>query len=212
MTMLMARTGLIVLLLSAISAAHDLVPPPWRGQDGTTYQQWRFDDADNPALPEVIDNSYGDALAAITVGEFGSGWIEGGPPTWAQQGFWDLGSDGSIVLEIDNRPDPLAYKELWIQVTYLQGPFEQPSVHVPGAEFISEQTVLVAPDPPSTWYLYQSVWRIEPNPAHEEIVILSEPNWGSAVDQIVVDTLCIPEPSCMILLAAGVAAIRRRRS
>lgn len=212
MSRLMVWMVLGSILTPTMVWAHNLLPPPWHGQEGTTYQEWRFDnDNDTLVVPEEMNNPYGNATAQITVGEFGSGWMAGGPPGWEQEGFWDIGRDGSIVLDIDNSLEPLLYKEIWVQVTYLQGPSEQPGLTVIGADFISQQTILVAPDPPSSWYLHQSRWRIEPNPDHEQIVLIGNPLWGSVIDQIVVHTICIPEPASIMLLLLGVGAILRRR-
>jgi len=192
-------------LLSGIAAclvwpsgagAEDLFEPPWRGREGSTYQQWTFDDADNPALPEVMDNAYGDAAADITLGWMASGWLEGGAPAYVQQGLWDLGGQGgAIVLEVDNRPVQVPGKQIWVQVTYLQNPSEPPAVSIEQAQLVSQQTVLVAPDPPSTWQLHQSQWRIEPSSDHEQIVVTADPDWGSVIDQIVVDTYA---PDCTV--------------
>lgn len=182
---------IVLCMLGAATAfAHDLIEPDWRGQEGTTYQQWRFDDACNPAIPEVINNPYGQATATITVGEYGEGWLyDLGLGT--QTGYWDLGgTGGQIVLEIDNRPEPLPYKEIWVQVTYYVGIIVAPTVDVPEGRLISTQTILVEEDIFGGWFLDQSVWRIGPNPAQEQIIVTADPNWGSVIDQVVVDTNC----------------------
>ena len=62
---------LISVFSPVVSMAHDVYPPDWRGFDGTTYQEWRFDNATTPAVPEVINNDYGIASASITVGGMG---------------------------------------------------------------------------------------------------------------------------------------------
>ncbi len=187
---------LLCALLPLGAGAEDLIVPDWRGQEGSTYQQWRFDNDDNPAVPEEIYKPYGSAEAQITPGWMASGWMQGGIPWYLMQGLWDLGgSGGSIVLEVDNRLAGSGYKEIWIQVTYLQNPSEAPAVTVPGAEFVSQQNNLIAPDPPSNWYGHHSVWRIEPNVDHEQIVVTSDADWGSVIDQIVIDTY---SSTCMV--------------
>ena len=53
------------------------------------------------------------ATAAVTIGEFGSGWLHQLPGFGLATGYWDLGrTGGSIVIDIDNRPDALPVKEL----------------------------------------------------------------------------------------------------
>jgi hypothetical protein len=195
--------------------AHDLMAPTWRGQEGTTHQEWRFDTPANPAVPEVISNQYGSAVAAISVGGMGSGWLDQLPAMGTQTGYWDIsGQGGAIVIDIDNRPVPLAYKEIWIQVTYYKDLTQAPLVDVPGAARLGGQSLLVENAPPiGAWMLDQSIWRLEPNPPHEQIVILPHGD-GSVIDQIVVDTICAPEPASLAgLVLAGTAVFgpRRRR-
>ena len=182
----------ISMFLPFVAAAHDVFPPDWRGLDGTTYQEWQFGSNATPAVPDVINNIYGGASASVTVGEFGEGWLAN-PGLGTQTGIWDLGgTGGQIVLDIDNRPLPLDYKEIWVQVTYYQAISVAPTVAVLGAQFISSQTTLIEADGAlGGWYLDQSVWRIKPKPSHEQIILTSNPSWGSVIDQIVVDTASI---------------------
>lgn len=196
----------VLMLMPVVVAATSLFPPDWRGQKGSTYQEWHFNDDDNPAMPEIIDNDYGDATATITTGYMSVGWLDYGfePPT----GYWDLGGEGGqIVLGIDNRPELLPYKEIWVQVTYLEFVLTAPTVDVPGAIYIGGETRLVGDD----WYLDLSKWRIVPNPASEQIILASHPRWGALIDQVVVDTICIPEPATIALLGLGALSLLRRK-
>jgi hypothetical protein len=204
----------ISISIPGVAAAHDMIQPEWRDQEGTTYQEWRFDTGVNPAVPEVIHNQYGGASASITVGTMGEGWQYQLPGLGSQTGYWDLGDGGGqIVLGIDNRPLPLDYKEIWVQVTYYQDISQPPTVDVPGATCIGGQTGLLVEDTGngSGWFLDQSVWLIEPNPDYELVVLTSDVTWGSVIDQIVVDTICIPEPTTVGLLAlAGLMLLQKR--
>lgn len=203
----------ISMFFPVVAAAHDVFVPDWRGLDGTTYEQWWFGSDVNPAVPEFIDNDYGSAIALIIVGEYGSGWLDN-PGLGTQTGMWDIGgSDGQIVLDIDNQPLALDYKQIWLQVTYYQSIGGAPIVDVPGAQLVSSQTVLIEEDmmPGMGWYLDQSIWRIEPNPSYEQIILTGNPG-GSVIDQIVVDTYCIPEPASMaLLIVGGFIAFKKQR-
>jgi len=203
---------LLLMLFQVTANAHDLFIPEWRGFDGTTYQEWTFDTPSLIAEPETIINDYGTASAAITVGIMGSGYLAD-PVLGTQTGIWDIGGvDGQIILDIDNQPLALDYKEIWLQVTYYQAIGGVPTIDVPGAQFVSSQTTLIEEDmmPGMGWYLDQSIWRIEPNPSHEQIILTGNPN-GSVVDQIVVDTYCVPEPASMVLLMLGSFAVFGKR-
>jgi hypothetical protein len=206
----------IVLFLPALVSAHIIFEPPWVSSDGTTFQEWSFDDNSNPALPEFKSNPYGGASAAITVGELSAGWQESLLGLGTQTGFWSLGIDGSIVLEIDNRPEPLPYKEIWLQVTYYKSDISQaPTVSmIPGATFLGGETVLVEDAggiPGDGWYLDFSKWRMEPNPPHEKIVLTGSLDYDTVIDQIVVHTICIPEPVSLAFLAFGSLVFLRKR-
>jgi hypothetical protein len=182
--------GLLVSVLAMRAIAHDMIPPDWRGQDGSTYQMWNFGTDDNPVIADVIQNEYGQAEAQITIGTYGSGWWNQLPGLGIQTGYWDLGGNGGrIAIQIDNQPQLLLSKEVWVQVTYFKDLSGAPTVQVPGATYLAGTTVVVEQVPTGgVWYLAQSLWQIEPSPSQEEIVINSDPNWGSVIDQIVIDT------------------------
>jgi hypothetical protein len=59
------------------------------------------------------------------------------------------------------------------------------------------------------WYTYEYFITIEPNPDFESI-FLSLPA-SANIEQLHVDTICVPEPAAAILLLAGSAMILRRR-
>lgn len=211
--------GVVLALCFAVGGAalaHDLYPPEWRDSDGATFQHWTFSTDANPAAPEVVRNAYGDPTAVITVGDMGIGWVDVDIFGYgSMSGVWDLGSGGTIDLYVPNRPTPGPYKDIWVQITYLLDPFDAPEVNVIGAELIGEPESQIVEELPGfgQWICAVSKWRIYPNPDNE-IVQITAGNFGSVIDQIVVDTKCVPEPSCMVsLLAGGVGLVigRRRR-
>lgn len=210
---LMSFVLVVLVFSSAIAIAHDVSIPDWRNQNGTTYQHWTFDDGDDPAAPEFMNNTYGGASADITLGDFSEGWQYQLGGMGSQTGYWDLGSTGgSIVLGIFNRPEPLEYKEIWLQVTYYQGISAVPDISVTNAAYLGGNTILIEDTGMGEgWYLNFSKWRIEPNPSWEEIIITSDAAWGSVIDQIVVDTICIPEPMSLALLAIGALMTLRKK-
>ena len=118
MTFSTRLTLVLIFVCGALVFGHDLAAPAWRGEDGTSYQHWRFDTDANPSVPEVLNNPYGGATATITVGQFGEGWLPDIGFT-EQTGIWDIGGlDGSIVLGIAKQGAAVASVDVWLQVTF----------------------------------------------------------------------------------------------
>ncbi len=174
-------------------------PPEWRGQDGTTWALWEFSNDDpNPPFDQG-SNRYG-ATTLTVVPAPGHVWQDSYD---GQQGVWEL--SGTVTIEIDNRPEPLPEKWILVELIWQSnggglGVREQDS---------GIQGTLVLDEPINdTWR--RSVYEIilPLNPPHETILIT-----GIRVDRLSIDTICIPEPATLCLLAVGasLALLRRRR-
>lgn len=198
-----------IIVVTAASAV-----PIWRtdppGQPPTTYQEWNFDDADNPASPEVVANLYGMPTATL-LGEpdYTFGWYEnydGHTGVWHAE-FLDL------VLEIPNREIPDVYKEIWIRVIY-QGNIDIASVTpIPAGNNVTSLGLTITSIDDSFWKELVIGWHLEPNP-QREIICLGFSGTGSSIDSVVVETICsIPEPATMVMLGLGalVLVAQRRR-
>jgi hypothetical protein len=184
--------------------------PVWRtdpfGQPPTTYQEWTFDDSDNPALPEVVANSYGTPTAKL-LGEpdYAFGWYktyDGHTGVWHAE-FLDL------ILEIPNRRIPDVYKEIWIKVIY-EGNLDIATVTpIPAGEKVIYlgQTVT---SKDNFWRELTIGWRLEPNP-RSEIICLGFSGTGSSIDSVVAETICIPEPATLAMLGLGALVLVARR-
>ena len=162
----------------------------------------------------------------------GAGWWEK-QPTWEEQqtlpiydpaglagdGWWNL--SGTIDLTMQDSPITNPTKTIWIQFDWEpQAPGNVPIVELtdPAGQqttipLVSE--VLWQDDPGNTWRkVVHSVFHfdIHPNPSQESLRI----SGGINVDELVVDTWCVPEPATGVLLLFGVAACvafgRRRKT
>jgi len=194
---------LVVAFIVTPVLADDINLPPWtRGDERTTFQQWEFDLPNpTPPAPKISQNPYGDAaLAVVPTGP----WI---PDYYGRFGIWPL--SGEIRVDIPNAPDhPDWDKHVWIQLTWAPGqgggfgPF--PTVEVHG---ITGQEMDTIPIGPGDWV--HSTWLVELdyNPPLETVLIFGD----ILVDELVIDTICIPEPATMSLLALGGLAVLRRR-
>jgi hypothetical protein len=201
----------VVAALTAGSAAlgEDFSAPSWRGTSGSTYQQWDFStDVPIPPLPDAVANPYGTPL--LRVKPFGD-WID---VTGNRQGIWPL--SGEIDVYVPNWPEPRPEKEIWVQLTWQAtdvDPFlpNQPVVGVTSQPLFDsmEMTRTDIVDFIPGWN--HSVFRIYlyPNPSEEWFTIKGD----ILVDQLIIDTRCIPEPTTMLLLGIGgaIALARRKR-
>jgi len=218
----MLMLGLMAVSLGAgASYADDISIPPWRGLPGTTSQEWDFLTGDQtpdseftyaPDGTEVpYDNQYGGAEAKYFPGTGQHWW----PVLDGRDGVLPL--SGAIYLDIWNVPELNPRKEIQLQITWQeQVPKEVPIVTFehfePGSEpfegHVADQITIPLE---GEWKHTTFDLVITPNPSFETIRI------GGAidVDQIVVDTICIPEPGSLALLLCGFAAAplwwRRRR-
>ena len=181
----MAILSALCVLMPAIASA--FTPPDWRGQPESSYQDWRFDTAANPATPKTINNPYGSPTAAITVGELSTGWWDADSIFGTRQGYWDLGSGGTIQVVL---PKTL-YLEIWVEIVYCKDPSEKPAVTIAGATPASgnpEVEELETVWPMSTWYAERTKWIIPAGSSPGPVVITSDLAWGSIVDSLSIDT------------------------
>ena len=200
--------------------ADDLFPPTWREAPNTTFQAWEFSDDSNPAEPDDYENPYGTPVATI-LGKFtnprkDTWWIEE-DLNFDRQGIWHIGDQ--MTLDIPNDPTLRPLKKIRLQITYDGGltvPEPQPWIDVEASD--GAQTVdfeLVNRVVLDEYYVHDTYDIVlEPNPSHETIWIT--PYYCQIyIDEIVVDTICVPEPSSLLLLTLGAGALSlllRRRT
>ena len=113
-----------------------------------------------------------------------------------------------LYLPNTDNTGPETSKEIWLQITYSAGSIDRkpefqtlPSYE--SFEYIQETVV--------DELYYHDVFKITlvPNPTEEWIAIIPR-DCTLYIDEIVVDTICIPEPTTMCLLAFGGLLLRRK--
>lgn len=192
----MGKLSVVVSCLILICAGSVAMAMP-----ATTLQTWTFDDADNPALPECYDNQYGDPVAKLSTSGDPNyfGWLN---VVNGRQGVW-TGEPLKIELVIPNNPAPNAYKEVWLEMDFMQNlDWIQLIPSDPNGSYVTEISRLVSSPDTNGWKTLNIGWIIEPNPSEEKIC-MGLSGTGGFVDSITVETACVPEPATLALLSLG---------
>lgn len=199
--------------LAAPALADDLFPPDWRGDPNTTFQHWTFSYPQGdpsgypmgPWLPEYSNNPYGQP--AIQTYYHDEQWFD---VYQGRQGVVDPWAN-NVYISLPNVPEPNDWKYVYFQITYWplddngtptapMGLYTDPAA---ANQYMINQLTL-----PDGW-IYES-WQFEipGNPPFETLGFMTGNDLY--IDQIVVDTLCIPEPASMLLIAIAGLFLRRR--
>ena len=162
--------------------------------------------SDNPSVPDIVDNPYGDPDLTFTGGQH--------YPTYnGADGVWRVTAIGSIDIFVPNSPNtgPNTWKEIVLQITYAD-PYGDPGwdipiVTIPTAESVTKVDSYTL----ANGYLHDTYHIIiRPNPP-EEIIDLLSIQCAMYVDQIIVDTICLPEPATVSMLGLGLLALLKKR-
>lgn len=198
--------GVVLTMVCAPALADDFAPPSWRGDPLSTLYAWEFATNANPLDPDgsppMVAGDYGPLEATIN----GLTWIQGdGDGAWVC-----AGNGGSVILDLPNWVDLEEIKYIRVQVTFGS---VAPTVSVSAMDFGNETYIDHGRDERvivDSTHLYED-WYIMPNPNWEQIAIAVPV--GGSIDEIVVDTISMPEPATLSILALGAlaAVVRRKR-
>lgn len=208
-------TAIIVCAAGGAVLADDFQPPSWRGAPGSSWAKWEFNDAGAPVAFPPNSGFYSAPDAGYT--PFGTPTLEARPGggqswqgTWAgRPGVWQL--SGELILDIPNNPVGNEYKDIQLQLTWHpQAQGNMPVTEVSLNSSLDPSTPMMLVSTTSAggdWFHSVYSLRLYPNPSHEWMLITA----GIDVDEVVVDTICVPEPASLAVLGLGALAITRRR-
>jgi hypothetical protein len=210
-----------VALLAAVplALAEDLRPPEYRGLPGSTCQEWDFMTAGDPDFPGYYPEP--DGSSGITKNPYGTAeaWVMGFQ-TFYQDGFGPVPGGSwfnfsNMEFFVPNRPDMPAnsWKDVRVQVTYYDpfGAGIPPLIDVEGVEPVPGSGEFL-PLAEGFFFIFQD-WHLEPNPDQEWVYIENpflDPV-GYAVSEVVIDTICVPEPATLALVGLGALGLVARR-
>jgi len=225
---LCAITGFI-LAAAGPTAADNVITPPWAGLDRTVHAEWdNWTNFPNTMPPDNWDSLPGgldspSASAGQTASLLSS--LEG------RNNVIELTGDGGLLFDMPNFVGG-DYKEVWIQVTYYKMPDQSPFFNVYTEEengYVTESVLEGSTQPDvNGWVTEAWSFQIYPNPDWEAITLsfsISDGNppviqaaggtpplpYPAYIDQVVIDTMCVPEPATMALLGLGSLALLRKR-
>jgi hypothetical protein len=209
------KQAIVIVCLTVLAAgpawAVDLNDPPWsQNLPNQTSQAWDFDKSPGPGAT-LDGNPYGDPLIQVIHGTYWDGNTPTTPLIPGHDGqlipTWHIDQDdGGVYIIIPNNPDPNLEKRIFWQITSDKAP-AHPVGTPPGSN---------APDPygpagwtVDAWYTYNGLYIIPENPPSETIFFAFPESTN--IEEIVIDTVCVPEPASLSMLALGGLALLRRR-
>ena len=190
-------SSLTVVVIGAASLAQADTLPSWiRGTAGTTYQVWNFvtNQLNSPDGP--LTNSYG-TPQAIIITNGSVKWYNTNSSFSTNQGLWVINKSSmkfTIPVVAANRPQTNQ-----IQITYLSGGglAAVPTLVVSNGTQLTLVSSLAGASGNfgSQWFtnLYSCV--IQPATSSETIVVVGDQSVGSAIDQVIVDSIQLAAPT-----------------
>ncbi len=212
----MMKARMCVLLLAATAAipvhAEMVWNPPWVENPSdpqwfggvATHQRWEF--AENPGFPVAMDNPFGQPYVDFSLATYPD--IVIGPDGQTLIPTWHIDQDGGgLFVYVPNNPLPNARKSIFIQITSDKGPLL-------GSPSSSPTGTVSYPKPAinhngTGWYTYTARIDLDFNPI-EEYIFYNFPA-STNISELVVDTICVPEPAATAGLLAMIAPVLTRR-
>lgn len=214
-----ATCAFLLTVLVAVSAQGEMVwDPPWVENPSdpqwtggvVTHQRWEF--AEDPGYPVDAINPFGQPyvdLGSVNSGNATYPDIVIGPDGVTEIPTWHINQDGGfLMIYVPNNPLPNARKVIFIQLTSDKGPLLGSPTSSPTGTVSYPKSAINHNG--TGWYTYTAQIDLPFNPV-EEYIFYTFPE-STNISEVVVDTICVPEPATLglLLCMAGLVALRRR--
>ena len=202
--------NLVILFIFSLSCLPAFAAPSWRGTQGSTFQQWSFWDSSTSPSPDAgYVNPFG--TPSLFIGDRAAWSLSVDSYT----GVWATKTD-EMDLQIPNNTatGDGTEKTIWAEITW----------KVAGLVARIPDSLMVNVDPEDSyttinfthsdtslgngWFSTVMIVDIWPNPTSEWIIVKGD----IYIDEITIDTQCIPEPATIMLLTLGGLFLRKRKA
>ncbi len=191
-------------LWGGLASASDKAPLVYSVPGGALAQlEWQFESDANPAVPEVNLNGPAGAQAAIGPGRMSLGWQKQLPGLGQKTGYWDLGENGTITLNLGSPHGIAGVDHVRVRVCqwFDDGIYGSlASVVVPGAKQIGSDVYEVDSGPVGGWMVDETVWELEPGTTLSSVLINGPPT-GAVIDEIAVEMMTVSPGSAVLLIS-----------
>lgn len=120
----------------------------------------------------------------VTPGAFSEGWIDTMYGLGTNQGFWDLGQQGSIVATTSVPSNSYAIVEVAVTAWYDGGIYAAPEVYITKGELL-ESTRTYNSGRLGAWQTFTTAWLVVLNPGDTKVTVgQSNPQKSTVVDSI----------------------------
>ncbi len=217
----MKRIGLFLIAVIAFSIlpamADNFAPPEYAGDPLSYHAQWEFDTDPFPdLLPYIVADGGSNTTETLYSGpEVTKIWTNAPNWTWEDGGIVNNTRDATLEIDVINWVDTEPEKFIRVQLTHssVSSGFLPPVVV--GVRGYKGGTTYGLFEPHSggvgnSTQSYSDI-TMQPNPDWETIEIFVP--MGTRIDEIVIDTISIPEPSVivMVLMSGGGLFFVRRK-